>query len=368
MTVDDAHPEKSPGSAARIVNNRDLQAGRNDQCPRCGTPIEGVAAAGPARHHLAPCGCAVDDVPVATFDDRARHLVTDGGTTDDPTEPMSDASTTDDLEWHALTGFKRDILEAIAALQHEGETPYGLGIMNRMEIRFGYPEINHGRLYPNLDELVESGLVRKYEIDSRTNGYKLTTEGRSLLRHHAGQLDEILEDAGARVATDGGLPVPEILDVVDAPANTQCQVLRGGDDPEWCEADAEYLFVYDSRPRDQEPSPSNLLACADCFTPPEEFREDPAVADGGIVVPDSAEHVSATQLETVVRVLATLTDDRKVRYLRARDIAAECDLSSKQVGRSLSAVDGDLHGVAIEKWSTNGRATTWRVERVGGPR
>ena len=37
--------------------------------------------------------------------------------------------------------------------------------------------MNHGRLYPNLDELVEKGLVEKGQKDRRTNVYHLTQRG-----------------------------------------------------------------------------------------------------------------------------------------------------------------------------------------------
>lgn len=42
-------------------------------------------------------------------------------------------------------------------------------------------EINHGRLYPNLDILVEQGLLEKSKKDERTNAYEISKEGRKLL-------------------------------------------------------------------------------------------------------------------------------------------------------------------------------------------
>jgi DNA-binding PadR family transcriptional regulator len=39
------------------------------------------------------------------------------------------------------------------------------------------PGINHGRLYPNLDTLVEKGLIEKGERDRRTNFYRTTRRG-----------------------------------------------------------------------------------------------------------------------------------------------------------------------------------------------
>ena len=38
-------------------------------------------------------------------------------------------------------------------------------------------EIHHGRLYPNLDTLVDKGLVEKGQKDRRTNVYSITRRG-----------------------------------------------------------------------------------------------------------------------------------------------------------------------------------------------
>lgn len=74
---------------------------------------------------------------------------------------------------HDLTAFQRDCLYVIAGL----ESPKGLAIKNELD---GYYSsvVNHGRLYPNLDALVEKGLVEKGSKDDRTNEYRLTERGR----------------------------------------------------------------------------------------------------------------------------------------------------------------------------------------------
>ena len=74
---------------------------------------------------------------------------------------------------HDLTGFQRDLLYVIAGLQE----PHGLAIKEELE-EYYEKEIHHGRLYPNLDTLVEKGLVEKGEKDRRTNVYTLTRRGR----------------------------------------------------------------------------------------------------------------------------------------------------------------------------------------------
>ncbi|WP_435095378.1 PadR family transcriptional regulator [Halarchaeum sp. P4] len=72
-----------------------------------------------------------------------------------------------------LTGFQRDLMYVIAG----GDEPHGLAIKEELE---GYyeSEVHHGRLYPNLDTLVDKGLVDKGQRDQRTNYYTLTRRGR----------------------------------------------------------------------------------------------------------------------------------------------------------------------------------------------
>ena len=70
-----------------------------------------------------------------------------------------------------LTAFQQSILVILAE-----DARYGLAIKRELENYYG-SEVNHGRLYPNLDDLVEVGLVEKSELDKRTNEYALTDEG-----------------------------------------------------------------------------------------------------------------------------------------------------------------------------------------------
>ncbi len=53
---------------------------------------------------------------------------------------------------------------------------YGLAIKRELEAYYD-DEVNHGRLYPNLDELVERGLIEKSQLDKRTNQYALAAQG-----------------------------------------------------------------------------------------------------------------------------------------------------------------------------------------------
>ncbi len=76
-----------------------------------------------------------------------------------------------------LTGFQRDLLYAICGL----EEPHGLALKDELE-EYYQMKVHYGRLYPNLDTLVDKGLVEKGEVDRRTNSYALTDRGRRELR------------------------------------------------------------------------------------------------------------------------------------------------------------------------------------------
>lgn len=75
-----------------------------------------------------------------------------------------------------LTSFQRDLLYVISG----AEKPSGQEIKTELQSSMG--EITHGRLYPNLDTLVETGYVEKGESDRRTNFYELTEKGTKGLR------------------------------------------------------------------------------------------------------------------------------------------------------------------------------------------
>ncbi|MDS0476874.1 PadR family transcriptional regulator [Natrinema sp. 1APR25-10V2] len=73
---------------------------------------------------------------------------------------------------HDLTGFQRDLLYVIAG----ADQPSGQTVKDEVE-QYYSSEINHGRLYPNLDTLVNNELVEKGQLDRRTNYYAITDAG-----------------------------------------------------------------------------------------------------------------------------------------------------------------------------------------------
>ena len=87
-----------------------------------------------------------------------------------------------------LTAFQRDLLYVVASL----DEPHGLAIKDELE-NYYEGTIHHGRLYPNLDTLVEKGLVEKGKIDDRTNSYRLTRRGRRELLDRRAWEDDLVD-------------------------------------------------------------------------------------------------------------------------------------------------------------------------------
>ena len=90
-----------------------------------------------------------------------------------------------------MTAFQRDLLYVIAGL----ETPSGQTIKDRIE-EYYETEVTHGRLYPNLDALVEESYLEKGEVDRRTNYYMITEDAEELMRARREWENRNLEFAG----------------------------------------------------------------------------------------------------------------------------------------------------------------------------
>ncbi|ATW87167.1 PadR family transcriptional regulator [Halohasta litchfieldiae] len=88
-----------------------------------------------------------------------------------------------------LTGFQRDLIYTISGT----EEPYGLAIKEALQ-QYRNEEVNHGRLYPNLDTLVEKGYVEKRAKDRRTNLYTLTESARTAVNERRIWEDSQLAD------------------------------------------------------------------------------------------------------------------------------------------------------------------------------
>ena len=92
---------------------------------------------------------------------------------------------------YELSGFQRDLLYCVAALNE----PHGLEI-GRELAEDSSTEVNHGRLYPNLTDLVEEGLLKKEEKDGRTNLYELTPLGIEVIEERQEWESDKLQESG----------------------------------------------------------------------------------------------------------------------------------------------------------------------------
>jgi len=105
---------------------------------------------------------------------------------------MSESKTAEESEpVRDLTAFQQNVLAVLSE-----EPRYGLAIKRELEDYYG-EEVNHGRLYPNLDDLVGMGLVEKSQLDKRTNQYELTEFGEEAV---ADRLEWVL----SKFVTDDG--------------------------------------------------------------------------------------------------------------------------------------------------------------------
>jgi len=87
-----------------------------------------------------------------------------------------------------LSGFQRDILVVISG----NDNPSGVEINQSLSDYYD-GEVMGGRLYPNLEKLVESGLVDKGTKDNRTNEYSLTKWGQRELESRREWEDGMVE-------------------------------------------------------------------------------------------------------------------------------------------------------------------------------
>ncbi|ELZ95027.1 DNA binding domain-containing protein [Haloferax mucosum ATCC BAA-1512] len=107
------------------------------------------------------------------------------------------------VRWIDLSEFQQQLVKAIVELENDGDVPYGLAIKEVLNERYG-KEVGHGQLYPNLDDLVEVGVVEKGALDRRTNSYESTTIARQIV---AGEAEHMAHLAGLEVTeavADGG--------------------------------------------------------------------------------------------------------------------------------------------------------------------
>lgn len=111
---------------------------------------------------------------------RSRTMSSDDQTTEEDTDvPRGRVDYADYELPRDLNAFERDTLFVIASI----EDPTGVNIGDALKAMYRKP-INHGQLYPGLDELHEMGLIDKVARDKRTNEYNITRRGRYVIEDY----------------------------------------------------------------------------------------------------------------------------------------------------------------------------------------
>ena len=82
------------------------------------------------------------------------------------------------MEVHELTAIQRDLLFVVAGLENAS----GKGIKRELE-RTQDRGLLPGRVYSNLDELVEADYVVKVPTGGRENEYCVTDDGHDAIKH-----------------------------------------------------------------------------------------------------------------------------------------------------------------------------------------
>jgi len=112
-------------------------------------------------------------------------------TATDSDTPSAEQQSPPEQSIHHLSAFQRDLLVALSTIENNGEMPYGLNIKRRLEDLYD-GDVNHGRLYPNLDTLVAGGYIEKGQIDKRTNSYTITESGIKVLENRKDEIKNTL--------------------------------------------------------------------------------------------------------------------------------------------------------------------------------
>ena len=107
-----------------------------------------------------------------TFEEDGSETRTTNSTPSEESVDPDEDSNVSSGEFADLTSFQRDLLLVVNGLKD----PKGLEIKEELG-KYYEDEIHHGRLYPNLDTLVEEDLVKKTARDKRSNQYELTVHG-----------------------------------------------------------------------------------------------------------------------------------------------------------------------------------------------
>lgn len=93
---------------------------------------------------------------------------------------------------HGLSAFQRDLLTAVAAIEAGGTTDISSKLNDH------YPQlVNQGRVYPNVQDLLDRGLLEQHEREFDTPEYSLTETGRTALHNYRQWIATSLKTEGS---------------------------------------------------------------------------------------------------------------------------------------------------------------------------
>lgn len=98
-----------------------------------------------------------------------------------------------------LTAFQRDLILVLGGMSR----PDGRDVLAALESDPCYDSISRGRLYPNLNDLVTMGLVRKGRKNNRANWFMLSSTGEEV-REDLCSRGEYLADLGREYQSANG--------------------------------------------------------------------------------------------------------------------------------------------------------------------
>jgi len=234
MSTNTARPDKSDGTA---LSNDDAEQPVIDQLKAAIRGPDAKCGNGPAaviayaeRQSTADFREAADMLKrlldrgdVVRVDGRLQLVETDGG--------VPEGDLTDSPHPTTCTRFQLDQLAAIAYLQTTDTICSGAAIREHLEPYLD-AKILPARIYQNLDDLVDSGLLERTQHDGRTYEYALTGAGRTCLSERVQWLadqaglrvvdgdcadtedPDTHSDGGAPIRTDGGRDRPRRRDAI----------------------------------------------------------------------------------------------------------------------------------------------------------
>ena len=103
---------------------------------------------------------------------------------------MTDESRRPPAQWHACSGFQRDLLLGIVTRHRLDEPPYGVALQEWLGARYPH-DVVRSRVYHNLGELVEAGLLARDGSSAYRTPYRLTDAGRQCLATHGRFVDAL---------------------------------------------------------------------------------------------------------------------------------------------------------------------------------